>query len=345
MFCEIDLLCRHTESTHRLEEKQTECRLKEAEVRLDDNRHKYYQERSMLKKAFYVSLAALTLSSPAVAIEIPENPAVSFNAESSAYPSYKYNQILEAYGLSFLAEYAEAIPPTYATVNGTEPIFNDLSIAYSPKDYHKILTAYGLELTPENATKMVVQSYVRVVGDELEFGDSVSIAYNNWEWEDILSAYTPVTVEETPVAVAVVEADSDGDGVPDIRDQCPDTPKGVNANERGCWEYSGLLFGLNDASIKPSYYSELNDAKRIFDLNPGLKIEVEGHTCNLGRSEYNKVLSEKRAKAVADYLVQEVGIDSGSVTWVGYGEDKPAYSNETEEGRAKNRRVQFKRWE
>jgi len=298
----------------------------------------------MWKKAVYVSLTALVLSSPAMAIELPADPAVTFNSESSAYPSSKFNQILEAYGLSFMSEYGAEVPRTYARVDGSEVSFNDLSIAYSPKDYHKILTAYGLELTPEKASNLIVKSYARVVEDEVVFGDSVSIAYNSWEWEDILAAYTSIKAEETMVVEVVAEPDTDGDGVPDVRDACPDTPKGVQVNERGCWEYSGLLFELNSAAIKPSYYEALNDAKRVFDLNPGLKVVVEGHTCDLGAAEYNKTLSERRAKAVADYLVNEVGIDPDFVKSVGYGEDMPAYSNETEEGRAKNRRVQFKRW-
>lgn len=299
----------------------------------------------MWKKAVYVSLAALMFSAPAMAIELPAEPAVTFNNQSSAYPSEKFNQILEAYGLSFMAENAEAVPTTYARVNGEEAVFNGLSIAYSPKDYHKILTAYGLELTPENASKLIVKSYAKVVNDEVVFGDSVSIAYNNWEWEDILTAYTKVEAEEQIVVEAVAEHDSDGDGVVDSRDACPDTPKGVQVNERGCWEYSSLVFELNSAVIKPEYRDVLNGAKEVFELNPGLKVTVEGHTCDLGAHAYNQQLSEKRAKAVADYLVTEVGIDAAAVKWVGYGEDQPAYSNATEEGRAKNRRVQFKRWE
>ncbi|WP_419176817.1 OmpA family protein [Desulfosediminicola sp.] len=299
----------------------------------------------MWKKAVYVSLAALMFSSPAMAIEMPADPAVTFNNESSAYPSNKFDQILEAYGLSFLAENGETVPVTYATVNGEEPVFNDLSIAYSPKDYHKIFTAYGLELTAEKASSLMVQSYARVVEDEVVFGDSVSIAYNSWEWQDILSAYTAISAKETMAVAAVAEPDTDGDGVIDIRDACPDTPKGVQANERGCWEYSGLAFELNSASIKPEYYETLRGAKKVFDLNPGLKVVIEGHTCDLGAATYNQGLSERRAKAVADYLVNEVGVDAASVKWVGFGEDQPAYSNATEEGRAKNRRVQFKRWE
>ncbi|WP_136795482.1 OmpA family protein [Desulfosediminicola ganghwensis] len=283
----------------------------------------------MLKKTLFVSLAALALSTPAMAIEMPEDATVTFENESTAYPSYKFNQIMEAYGIELMPEYAGMVPKTYAKVGDGEAVFNDDNIAYPPTYYHNIFTAYGLELLPENAREILeVPSYARVVGDEVIFGDSVSIAYDGWAWQNILSAYTLI--------------DSDGDGVPDIRDDCPNTPKGVQVNERGCWEYdTGLLFDFDKYDIKPEYFSVLDDTKRIFDLNPGLKLTVEGHTDSIGAETYNQGLSERRANSVMNYLIQNVGIDPASLDSVGYGETQPAYPNDTAEGRARNRRAQF----
>lgn len=309
----------------------------------------------MWKNAIILSLAAMLLSSPAQAVEPPESPTVTFDREAAAYSSTRFNQLLEARDLNFMPEYAQSIPASYVIIQGAAPIFNDQPVAYLPSDYHNILTAYGLTLTPEAAAEIEAAGYVRVVGDELFFSESGAELYDRWEWQSILGAYARVETEEkaetdgmvgTVVAVAVVEADGDGDGVADTRDECQDTPKGVKANERGCWEFSSaVLFELDKAVVSPSYQAELNEVQTILALNPGLKIVVEGHTCNLGRSEYNKNLSEKRAKAVVGYLVDEAGVDSASVMWVGFGEERPAYSNDTEEGRAKNRRVQFKRWQ
>jgi len=283
----------------------------------------------MLKKTLVVSLAALALSTPAMAIEMPADAAVTFENVSTAYPSYRFNQIMEAYGLSLMPENTGMVPKTYAEGGNGEPVFNDDNIAYPPTDYHKIFTAYGLELLPENAREvLMVPSYARVIEDEVVFGDSVSIAYDGWAWQNILSAYTLI--------------DSDGDGVPDIRDECPNTPQGVQVNERGCWEYStGVLFDFDKSEIKPEAYPVLDDAQRILEQNPGIKLTIGGHTCNIGTEEYNQGLSERRAQAVMNYLIQQGGVDPASLDMVGYGETNPAYPNDTEDGRARNRRAEF----
>ena len=72
-----------------------------------------------------------------------------------------------------------------------------------------------------------------------------------------------------------------------------------------------------------------------------LRIEISGHTDNKGSAELNRKLSEERAKAVVDYLIQK-GIDSGRLTYFGYGKDDPIETNETEQGRQFNRRTEFK---
>jgi outer membrane protein OmpA-like peptidoglycan-associated protein len=74
---------------------------------------------------------------------------------------------------------------------------------------------------------------------------------------------------------------------------------------------------------------------------PTLKIEISGHTDNVGDAEYNQRLSVARAKAVVDYLISK-GIDSSRLSYVGYGFSKPIAPNDTEEGRRLNRRSEFK---
>ena len=71
------------------------------------------------------------------------------------------------------------------------------------------------------------------------------------------------------------------------------------------------------------------------------KVEIAGHTDSVGDDEYNQVLSEKRAKAVKDFLVSE-GCDADQLITIGYGRSKPVESNESDEGRAKNRRVEIR---
>jgi hypothetical protein len=134
--------------------------------------------------------------------------------------------------------------------------------------------------------------------------------------------------------------DSDGDGVPDHKDRCPDTPKGVNVDVTGCWIVRDLKFDYNKWDIKPQYYSGLDNAVRVLNLNPTMKVEIQGHTDSVGSDTYNKTLSDKRAKAVMEHIVSK-GISANRLTSVGKGELNPIASNETPEGRAQNRRVEF----
>jgi OOP family OmpA-OmpF porin len=79
---------------------------------------------------------------------------------------------------------------------------------------------------------------------------------------------------------------------------------------------------------------------KILNNNPGLRIEIQGHTDNVGSEKYNQSLSEKRATAVMEYLIEK-GIAGDRLTAVGYGLTRPIASNSTSEGRSLNRRVQI----
>ncbi len=135
--------------------------------------------------------------------------------------------------------------------------------------------------------------------------------------------------------------DSDGDGVTDDKDQCPNTPKGATVDARGCWTYAAVvLFDFDSAEVKPEAYPMLQEAVLIMKKNPDLKVEVGGHTDSTGTAAYNMALSVKRAEAIKDHFVN-IGIDTNRLTTKGFGLTSPAASNETKEGRAKNRRVEL----
>ncbi|MGN6619378.1 MAG: OmpA family protein, partial [Ilyomonas sp.] len=87
-------------------------------------------------------------------------------------------------------------------------------------------------------------------------------------------------------------------------------------------------------------YPTLNDLVTVLNKYPDTNIEVQGHTDSVGSASYNQSLSEKRAGAVSDYLKSN-GIASARITTKGFGESAPKYSNDTEDGRAQNRRVDF----
>ena len=104
---------------------------------------------------------------------------------------------------------------------------------------------------------------------------------------------------------------------------------------------SNIFFDFNSAKLKKESYSELNQILRFLRDNPSVKIEISGHTDNIGSREYNIRLSEQRARAVVNYLVEH-GISASRLTYRGAGFDEPIASNDTPEGRQKNRRVEFK---
>jgi OOP family OmpA-OmpF porin len=150
---------------------------------------------------------------------------------------------------------------------------------------------------------------------------------------------------DTPKGVTVdakgCPLDTDGDGVADYLDKCPNTPKGATVDARGCWTYAArVMYDFNSAEIKSEAYPMLNEAVSILKKNPEMKVEIDGHTDNRGSAAYNMNLSERRAKAVMKYFVDH-GIAAERLTTKGFGFTKPAASNATKEGRAKNRRVEL----
>lgn len=100
------------------------------------------------------------------------------------------------------------------------------------------------------------------------------------------------------------------------------------------------FFDFNRADLKPSAQDVLADAVKTLKENPSLRVIVEGHTDSVGSDAYNLKLSERRAQAVENYLVRQ-GIDASRIETRGYGESKPISSNQTAEGRARNRRVEI----
>ncbi|MCG8615628.1 MAG: OmpA family protein [Desulfobacterales bacterium] len=134
--------------------------------------------------------------------------------------------------------------------------------------------------------------------------------------------------------------DTDGDGVYDEYDQCPNTPVGAKVNAVGCWSLDNVLFDFDKSVIKPEAYPLLDEVVVILEKNPAMSVELQGHTDNIGSKEYNMGLSMRRANAVADYLVSK-GILRNRMATTGYGYSNPVALNGTEFGRALNRRVEI----
>lgn len=135
-------------------------------------------------------------------------------------------------------------------------------------------------------------------------------------------------------------ADTDGDGVHDSMDDCQDTPKGARVTVRGCWEIGDVLFDFDKYDIKPVYYPILDDMADILKQNPGLMIKIDGHCDIMGTERYNDKLSINRANSGRAYL-ESKGVPVGQLNTEGFGFSVPKDTNQSSEGRAKNRRIEF----
>jgi outer membrane protein OmpA-like peptidoglycan-associated protein len=174
--------------------------------------------------------------------------------------------------------------------------------------------------------------------------------------------------------------DGDGDGVPDYLDKCPNTPEGIQVDENGCpldtdgdgipdyldacpavagtvdnkgcpevkeevrqifrQALTGIQFETGKAVIKTTSHPILNKIVMVMDENPAYFLLISGHTDNVGKPESNQILSEKRAAAVKEYLINH-GIAESRLTSLGFGDTQPVDTNKTAAGRTKNRRVDF----
>ena len=155
------------------------------------------------------------------------------------------------------------------------------------------------------------------------------------------AAPAPVAAAAPVVAAAPEKcADGDGDGVCDADDKCPNTPAGDKVDKYGCSLVSRLTvyFDFDSAELRPESITELERVVRFMNDIPSSTALVEGHTDSIGTEEYNLALSDRRAKAVFDYLSSR-GVDPARLRSVGMGEANPVASNETAEGRQLNRRV------
>lgn len=146
------------------------------------------------------------------------------------------------------------------------------------------------------------------------------------------------------------EIDSDADGIPDYKDACP-KEAGVPENN-GCPKMKeeelktfkqavhGIQFETGKATIKKSSNAILDKIVTIMNTYPNIKLEIAGHTDNVGKPEKNQKLSEDRAAAVREYMIKK-GIADNRMTSQGFGQDKPVADNKTKAGKAENRRVEF----
>ncbi len=154
----------------------------------------------------------------------------------------------------------------------------------------------------------------------------------------------------------IPDPDNDQDGIPDVRDKCPNAPETINGyhDDDGCPDEKpksmlnkggriilrGVHFQSGSASLTTDSYSILDTVYESLAQNPDVEVEIRGYTDSIGSRAFNLHLSQKRAEAVKQYLVNR-GIEPKRIQAIGYGEEDPIASNATKTGRAQNRRIEF----
>lgn len=139
-----------------------------------------------------------------------------------------------------------------------------------------------------------------------------------------------------------IDGDADGDGVKDSKDQCPGTPAGAKVNDVGCEigeiVLRGVVFDTGSDVLKPQSQLILDSVAGGLAKQPGTKVEIRGHTDDVGNEALNMDLSKRRAEAVKAYLAGK-GVRTEDMTTVGLGEMQHIAANDTPDGREQNRRV------
>ena len=154
------------------------------------------------------------------------------------------------------------------------------------------------------------------------------------------------------------DEDNDKDGILDVRDKCPNKREDFDGDrdDDGCPDAKKykkivitkkriklkqkIFFKFDSAEILPKSFDLLNEVADALIDRPKAFVRIEGHTDSKGRKRYNKRLSQKRADSVRKYLVEK-GVRAPNLTSIGYGEERPRWSNKSKSGRSKNRRVEF----
>jgi outer membrane protein OmpA-like peptidoglycan-associated protein len=161
----------------------------------------------------------------------------------------------------------------------------------------------------------------------------------------------PNTPRGTAVNAEGCPLDADGDGVVETADACPNTPAGTAVDTRGCpklfanaasFALTGVTFETSKAVIRPSSFAKLDEVAEALKANPDVRVEISGHTDNVGSDAANLRLSQARAESVRRYFIEK-GVAADRMEARGYGEGRPVTTNDTVEGRAENRRVEMSR--
>lgn len=166
-----------------------------------------------------------------------------------------------------------------------------------------------------------------------------------WYFGGAKEAAVVTAVAAAAAPVVAMDRDTDGDGVMDKKDKCPGTPAGSTVNAYGCVKEEKasiqvkVLFASGSAVVSPASNKEIEELATFLNEHKGTKAEIQGHTDSSGKAINNKKLSQFRADAVKNALINTHKIDAARLHAVGFGSEQPVADNKTAEGRLENRRV------
>ena len=194
------------------------------------------------------------------------------------------------------------------------------------------------------------------IGTRVAFDDSSVVSPDSDHFTDILASFTllvklgdlaaPVAPEAPAPQQTCADLDGDGDGINNCDDKCPDSVAGQAIGPDGCpvpltIDLKGVNFDFDKDTLRPDAEAILAEAVSILQKYPQLKVEVAGHTDSVGTEQYNQGLSERRAATVYNYLTSNGVTADRLVGPNGFGESRPIDTNDTAEGRARNRRTEL----
>jgi len=199
---------------------------------------------------------------------------------------------------------------------------------YEPKIHTREMAAFNVgvgakfSLTENIALRVDVQDYIVTEIMQSTYhnlGVTAGIAFSFGGSKPVAEPVPAPVVEPAPVA--------------------PPAPPAPEIIEQGRTTLT-VLFDFDKSIIKVHSLGDVNNLVDVMRRYSDINVTIEGHTDSVGTNQYNKKLSQRRANAVKNYMIQNGGIDDSRLNAVGYGEERPVASNATAEGRAKNRRVE-----